>query len=861
MSLEDRIPWGIGVATDEAMKSRINIILKQAGDLWRNPRSGSALLALFVLFVLVLVWAQASRWYQARLLAEVRSEAAMDLSLRSNALSAAINRRLTLVTGLHAFVQSEASDPEFASKFKAFASSLYASTPGIRNIALAPQGVMQFVYPVTGNEMVLGYDPLKDPRPEIRAAVEHAIATREITLSGPTDLLQGGVGLIARQAVFIGDQYWGLVNIVLDWPTILERAELVGPTGELRFALQDNSQDIFFGDPQLASLAPVASRLGLPEGEWQLLGAPAGGWEAAVQREMLVFQIAGLIIACLLSGVVYLSSNRQASLARAVRLRTREITRMNEQLHRDFTERLRAEQALREQEIQYREIFESLSDGVFINNLDGVLIDFNPAAAQMHGYTPEEFHRLQPAQFIHPDYQNFYQEYIETVKTGETYHCHAIDVRKDGSTFDIEVYGSPFLYRGQEYALAVVRDVSEQMRTMRTLERMVQERTHELSTLLRVSHTVASTLELEPLLGLIMDALKDVVDYDRVGTFILEGEDRAVLLDYRGEQLSSALPVYDLGEAYFTREMLHDQKPFVLPDTTVDTQLALDFRAVTFWMEYPNRSALASAMAVPLVVKEKSIGFLHLEHPRPNFYTQHHADLALAFAQQAAAAIENARLYQQAQNLAALQERQKLARELHDSVSQALYGMAMGARTARTLLDRRSMEHDSRLALAEPLDYVLSLADAGLAEMRALIFELRPESLENEGLVAALSKQIAALRARHNLAVEVLAFEEPSAPLEVKEHLYRIAQEALHNIIKHAQAKKVTLALTEHLGVLTLEICDDGLGFEANGSFPGHFGLRTMRERAERLNGSFEVSSAPGEGTRIRVQIPLTPLN
>lgn len=843
------------------MNARLNTLWNQAGALWRNPRSGSALRATFALLVLMLGWRQASSWYQARLLAEVRSEASMDLSLRSNALSAAINRRLTLVTGLHAFVQSEADDPGFVTKFRAFAAGLYESTPGIRNIALAPQGIVQYVYPVEGNEAVIGYEPLRDPRPEVRAAVERAIATREIALIGPADLVQGGTGLIARQAVYVNNHYWGLVNIVLDMQTVLDRAGLGDPSNDFRFAIQNDEQHVILGDPGILNDSPVTHSLELPEGEWLLLSAPEGGWEAAVQGEMLVFQIGGLIIAVLLSGLVYLSSNRQARLAQAVRQRTREISRMNKQLQLDFTERLRAEQALREQEEQYREIFGSLSDGVFINRLDGTLVDFNPAAAHIHGYTVEEFQQLQPEQFVHPDHLYLYREYIETVKTGELYHCHAVDVRKDGSTFDIEVYGSPFQYRGEHYALAVVRDVSEQMETMRTLEQMVQERTHELSTLLRVSHTVGSTLELEPLLGLIMDALKDVVDYARAGTFILEDEDSAILLDYRGEPLSSPLPAYDLREAYFTREMLRAQKPFLLPDTTVDTELARDFCAIAFWSEYPNHAVLASSMCVPLVVKEKSIGFLHLEHPKPNYYTQHHADLALAFAQQAAAAIENARLYQQAHNLAALQERQKLARELHDSVSQALYGMAMGARTARTLLDRKSMADDSRLALAEPLDYVLSLADAGLAEMRALIFELRPESLENEGLVAALNKQTAALRARHQIAVEVLACEEPSASLEVKEHLYRIAQEALHNIVKHAQARKVILSLTEQLGFLTLEIRDDGLGFEANSHFPGHLGLRTMRERSERLHGSFEVYSAPGEGARIRVQIPLTPLN
>ncbi len=116
-------------------------------------------------------------------------------------------------------------------------------------------------------------------------------------------------------------------------------------------------------------------------------------------------------------------------------------------------------------------------------------------------------------------------------------------------------------------------------------------------------------------------------------------------------------------------------------------------------------------------------------------------------------------------------------------------GIALGARTARTLLDRDPSK------LAEPLDYVLSLADAGLAEMRALIFELRPESLEMEGLVAALTKQADSLRARHHLEINVVCGEEPPAPLAVKEALYRIAQEALHNIVKHAHARRVEVRL------------------------------------------------------------------
>jgi signal transduction histidine kinase len=151
---------------------------------------------------------------------------------------------------------------------------------------------------------------------------------------------------------------------------------------------------------------------------------------------------------------------------------------------------------------------------------------------------------------------------------------------------------------------------------------------------------------------------------------------------------------------------------------------------------------------------------------------------------------------------------------------------------------------------------VLSLAKAGLAEMRALIFELRPESLATEGLIAALEKQAALVQARHELAVYVTLCDEPDALLEVKEALYRIAQEALNNTVKHAQAGRVELRLEQEAGEILLEVRDDGVGFDPEGTFPGHLGLKSMRERVARLGGTLRIESAPAEGTRIRVQIP-----
>ncbi len=155
---------------------------------------------------------------------------------------------------------------------------------------------------------------------------------------------------------------------------------------------------------------------------------------------------------------------------------------------------------------------------------------------------------------------------------------------------------------------------------------------------------------------------------------------------------------------------------------------------------------------------------------------------------------ETCLLSEQAQQLAAFQERQRLARELHDSISQGLYGIKLGAHTAREALDSDPVE-----AIA-PLEYVIALTEAGLAEMRALIFELRPESLAFDGVIAAITKQVAVLRTRYKLSVDAQLSEEPPLSLERKQALYRIAQEALHNIVKHACASAVTLRLSSQEG-------------------------------------------------------------
>jgi signal transduction histidine kinase len=263
---------------------------------------------------------------------------------------------------------------------------------------------------------------------------------------------------------------------------------------------------------------------------------------------------------------------------------------------------------------------------------------------------------------------------------------------------------------------------------------------------------------------------------------------------------------------------------------------------------------MRSEMAVPMVVADRLVGVLDVQSMQAGRFHQADIRVMMTLADLIAVAVQNARLYEQAQAIAALEERTRLARELHDSVSQALYGIALGTRTARVLLDRDPSK------VPESLEYVLSLAQAGLSEMRALIFELRPESLENEGLTAALATQATSLQARYHIEVKAQLCPEPDIPIEVKEALYRIAREALHNTVKHAKAQHVTLSVVCSAAGVGLDVLDDGVGFETDQLFPGHLGLKSMRERATRLHGSLEIDSVPGSGTRVTVRIPSSSL-
>ena len=385
------------------------------------------------------------------------------------------------------------------------------------------------------------------------------------------------------------------------------------------------------------------------------------------------------------------------------------------------------------------------------------------------------------------------------------------------------------------------------------LEQRVQERTLELSKLLDASHAIRSTLQLQPLLNQVLQAITEVVPYNTAAISEFTQFLDMRILAYKGWVPDHELVRewrYDPDNDLHIFELMQTRGPVIVNDSQADTLFAKAIRARYQRTVGKMDEAVVSLIYIPLVARDALVGMLTLTSNLPNQYGTAHARLAMTFANQAAVAIENARLHEGEVQAAALAERSRLARELHDSVSQSLFGIVLGSRTI-------IQKAEGMNALAEPTNYVLRLAEASLAEMRALIFELRPESLQEEGLIVAFQRQAEALCARHQIAVNThLGEVEPELPIEAKEALYRIGLEAIQNTIKHAQATHVALTMQVDEHRVLLEVCDDGIGFDVTSAHPGHLGLISMRERAEKCDGRFDVRSNPGHGTQVCVQLP-----
>ncbi|NJN95058.1 MAG: GAF domain-containing protein [Anaerolineales bacterium] len=310
-----------------------------------------------------------------------------------------------------------------------------------------------------------------------------------------------------------------------------------------------------------------------------------------------------------------------------------------------------------------------------------------------------------------------------------------------------------------------------------------------------------------------------------------------------------------VGEAIVGR-VVQQIKPLAVPDITKIPPVGTDSlqQDPEQWpLLAETTSRFRAMLGVPLVIKNEVYGGIMLYYTQPREFTDEEIGLAVSFADQVALAIENARLFDQAEQAAILEERQRLARELHDSVTQALYGVTMFAEAAARLLGAGKIE-----LATDHLNELRGTAQEALQEMRLLLFELRPPVLEEEGLIAALQTRLEAVERRSGLATEltVEGDEELPVPPKIEEGLYRIAQEALNNALKHAQARRISIYLNLDPQKITLEIADDGQGFDpVKVRDHGGLGLQGMAERVNQLGACLTLSSQPGQGAKIKVEV------
>jgi len=490
-------------------------------------------------------------------------------------------------------------------------------------------------------------------------------------------------------------------------------------------------------------------------------------------------------------------------------------------------------------------IFDSMQDGLIIHEIStGLVVNLNKTMADMHGYSLEECVGQHCYNFVHPQDHHLWDLYLHTTEAGRVFNALVLHQKRDGSTFYGEWRGTAFIYGGKPCLLGNVRDVNQRVEDDTALHKWVEERTHEQSLLLDISEAFASALELKP--SFILEQIRGIIDYTHAGLFTAEESTLIVLNTHNPKELEQAPPltmqvdVPDALASLFTK-----QRPVRIVDVDSDEPSAQALRAFLSNQSAFMLKGIRSWMWIPLAVKGRMVAVIGLAHSEPDFFRSRHADMAMTLANQAAITLVNAELVEDAQSLAVLQERQRFARNLHDAVNQSLFSAGLIAEVLPQLWEQNHKEAQSSL------EDLRKLIRGATAEMRMLVSELRPLALADSNLNDILHQLAYSFTGRTSIPVKVSISGDDSLVSEVQVVVYRICQEALNNIVKHANASNVIIKLQYTASKAELRIKDNGRGFDPSLDLPGHYGVSMMQERANAVHADLKIISEPGNGTEI----------
>ncbi len=399
--------------------------------------------------------------------------------------------------------------------------------------------------------------------------------------------------------------------------------------------------------------------------------------------------------------------------------------------------------------------------------------------------------------------------------------------------------------------LNTVADVAgialHRMKIMGTLEQRIEDRTRELSALYDVTAVSSRSLDLQEILD---QSLLKVLGAMRCEIGIIHLQDEANktlrLVACQGFDPQKVQQIISYPNDYRLAKEVLEQKRAVVISDLVSIPLSPDLARQAIGRPYAG---------VPIRAKDRILGVLSVVGAAGSSYSKEAVSLLVSISDQIGIAIENARLYEQAQQAAILSERHRLARDLHDSVTQSLYSLNLMAATGLRLVESGSDKEE----IVHTFNRLGTAAHQALKEMRLLLYELRSSALEKEELVGALRQRLEAVEGRAEIKTQLHVDDLPKLPSYVQEGLYHIAQEALNNALKHAESTQTDIAIRCQNDCIVLEVRDNGKGFVLDEQWHNHgMGLASMKERAKALGGELKITSQPGTGTCVSVRLKVT---
>ena len=520
-----------------------------------------------------------------------------------------------------------------------------------------------------------------------------------------------------------------------------------------------------------------------------------------------------------------------------------ENAHLYEAAQQELSERQRAEGELRKSEQRYRSLVETAADVIFTISVDGRLTSLNPVFTTITGWSRAEWLDKPFAPIVHPDDLPVAVELFQRVLQGETPLFFELRLlSKSGEHLVGQFAVTPQIQDGKVVGvLGIARDVTERKR----LEQRIAERTRELATLYDVTAVASESLDLQVTLRRSLARVLEALRCPAGAIQLLDKTEQVVRLAVHqgiSPQLAAQLDAVPV-DSGLLGWMLEHGEPVLITDVASDPRAP---RAV-------STSGFQVYVCAPMRCRGQVLGVFSIFGGAEQQIHLEDVALLASIADHAGVAVENAQLHRQAEQAAALQERERLARELHDSVTQSLFSLTLFTEAAR------EMARTGELAsIDQHLAEVDTIARQSLKDMRLLLYELRPSALQEEGLVGALRRRLEAVEKRLGIEARVVTDTLRQLPAPVEEGLYHIAQEALNNALKHAEATAVSVYIRTEGEHIILEVSDNGLGFTPDEvSDQGGMGMKSMRQRAEKLGGICTVLAQPGQGTRVQVNLPL----